>query len=388
VGGLVTVDQVTGWADGLASLHARIAHRFSRSEPRRRALAYLHGLIAPLERKNGWTLAESAGEACPDGMQQLLNAADWDADAIRDDVRAYVVEQLGDASAVLIVDDTGFVKKGTDSAGVQRQYTGTAGKTENCQIGVFLAYASPRGQTLIDRELYLPQSWIADRVRCRRAGIGDDVGFATKIEQAQAMISRTRQAGVPFAWLTADEAYGQSKHLRVWLEQHEIFHVLATRCTETVVTGHKLDHRVDELIAALPRQGWQRRSCGQGAHGLRLYDWARVAIRPWHARGRGHWVLARRSITDPSELAYYVCFGPARARLVDLVGVAGARWAVEECFQTAKTDCGLDHYQVRRYAAWYRHVTLAMAVQVYLSVVRAQEMAKGAPRPVMKGSFR
>ncbi len=209
---------VAGWVAGLDELHGRVGCRFGRSEPRRRALSYVRGLLAGLERKNGWTLAEHAGEVSPDGMQRLLRTACWDADAVRDDLREYVVEHLGDPGGVLIVDDTGFVKKGTRSAGVQRQYSGTAGRTENCQIGTFLGYASVRGRALIDRELYLPESWTEDRGRCRAAGIPDEVQFATKPRQAQAMIERALAAGVPFRWLTADEAYGQVKYLRVWLE--------------------------------------------------------------------------------------------------------------------------------------------------------------------------
>jgi len=327
-------------------------------------------LLAGLERKNGWTLAEHAGEACPDGMQRLLRRACWDADAVRDDLRDYVVEHLGDRSGVLIVDDTGFVKKGTKSAGVQRQYSGTAGRTENCQVGTFLAYASVKGRALIDRELYLPQSWTEDRRRCRAAGVPDDVEFATKPRQAQAMIERALAVGVPFGWLTADEAYGQVKYLRVWLEARDVFHVLATKCNDTVVTADFADARVDALIAAVPGRGWRRRSCGNGAHGPRIYDWARVPIRPVHAPSRGHWVLARRSISD-GEIAYYVCYGPARTTLNQLIAVAGSRWAIEECFQAAKNEAGLDHYQARAYPAWYRHVTLSMLAHAFLAVMAA-----------------
>jgi SRSO17 transposase len=365
----VSVD-VAGWAAGLDQLHERVGHRFGRSEPRRRALSYVRGLLAGLERKNGWTLAEHAGEACPDGMQRLLRRACWDAHAVRDDLRDYVVEHLGDPGGVLIVDDTGFLKKGTKSAGVQRQYSGTAGRTENCQIGTFVAYVSAKGRALIDRELYLPESWTEDRQRCRAAGVPDEVEFATKPRQAQAMIARVLAAGVPFRWLTADEVYGQVKYLRVWLEDRDVFHVLATKCNDTVVTGQMADARVDELVAALPAHAWRRRSCGNGSHGPRVYDWARVPIRPLHAPGRGHWVLARRSISD-GEIAYYVCYGPARTTLGELIAVAGSRWAIEECFQAAKNEAGLDHYQARAWPAWYRHVTLSMLAHAYLAVTAA-----------------
>ncbi|PBC69650.1 IS4 family transposase [Streptomyces sp. TLI_235] len=370
--------QVEAWRGVLAGLHARFASRFARSEPRGRALEYMAGLMAPLERKNGWSLAERAGEGHPIGMQRLLGEADWDADGVRDDVRDFVVERIGDKAAVLIGDDTGFLKKGVRSAGVQRQYSGTAGRTENCQIGTFLAYASPKGRALIDRELYLPASWTDDRGRCRAAGVPDEVPFATKIEHFQAMLQRALDAEVPFAWVTADEAYGQVKRLRYWMEQRSVAHVLATKVNDTVITVRGGDTRVDALVAGLPRQAWKRLSAGAGSHGQRLYDWARVPIRIWWENGFGHWVLARRSVTDPTEIAYYVCYGPAGTRLKDLAKVAGARWAVEECFQAAKNECGLDHYQVRRYDAWYRHITLSMATLAALTAIRAQELPKGA----------
>lgn len=297
------------------------------------------------------------------------------------------METIGTKDAVLICDDTGFLKKGTKSAGVQRQYSGTAGRTENCQIGTFLAYASARGRALIDRELYLPASWTDDRDRCRAARIDDEVRFATKNEHFRQMLQRAIDAGVPFAWVTADEAYGQVKHTRFWLEQRKVAYVMATKVNDTVITPRCAEVRVDELIAALPRQRWKRLSGGPGAHGERVYDWARVAIRPCWEEGFGHWVLARRSVSDPTEIAYYVCYGPASSRLKDLVKVAAARWAVEECFQIAKGECGLDHYQVRLYRAWYRHITLSMAALAYLTAVRAAEAAKGATRRTSKTSY-
>jgi SRSO17 transposase len=324
-----------------------------------------------LERKNGWTLAEHAGEVAPDGMQRLLRRADWDIDGVRDDVRDYVIERLGDRAGVLIVDDTGFVKKGTRSAGVQRQYSGTAGRIENCQIGVFLAYASPAGHALIDRELYLPESWTGDRARCQAAGIPDEVEFATKPVLAQAMLERAIEAGTPFSWVTADEAYGQVKYLRVWLEQHDASYVLATRCNDDVFTTDGRTGRADQLIAGLPTRAWCRISVGAGAHGPRVYDWARAPIRIAWAPGRGHWLVARRSISDPTEIAYYICYGPRRSTLVDLAWIAGSRWRVEECFQQAKNDAGLDHYQVRTWRAWYAHITLSMLALAWLAGTKA-----------------
>ena len=219
---MIVEEDLAAWAGGLDALFAQVAGRFYRVEPRRRARAYVRGLLAPLAGKNGWTLAEVAGDATPDGMQRLLNSAHWDAGGVRDDLRGYAVEHLGEAAGVLIVDETGFLKKGVHSAGVQRQYSGTAGRIENCQLGVFLAYATAKGRTLIDRELYLPKSWIADRQRCRAAAIGDQVEFATKAVLAQAMLGRALDAGVPASWVAADEAYGQDHKFRTWCERRRI----------------------------------------------------------------------------------------------------------------------------------------------------------------------
>jgi SRSO17 transposase len=368
---------VESWEDGLVELFARVAGRFSRVEPRRRAFAYVRGLLSGLERRNGWTLAEQAGDGSPDGMQALLCSPCWDADAVRDDVRGYVVERIGDPAGVLIADETGFVKKGRRSAGVQRQYSGTAGRTENCQIGTFLCYASGLGRALIDRELYLPKSWTEDRDRCRAAAVPDEVQFATKPQQARVMLQRAVAAGVPFAWFTADEAYGQNPGLRTWLEEQDIAYVMATRCDDEVASGLFTTTRVDQLIARLPPRAWSRLSCGDGAQGPRRYDWARLPIRREFDHGRRGWVLARCSISDPTDIAYYVCFGPRGTRLRELVRVAGSRWAVEESFQTAKNEVGLDQYQVRRYDAWYAHITLAMTAAAFLVATRAAEAAKG-----------
>jgi SRSO17 transposase len=382
------VAEVRDWAAGLDEVHRRIAGAFVRAEPRARVLAYLRGLLGQLERKNGWTLAEAAGEVSPDGMQRLLRTADWDADAVRDQLRDYVLERLG-PGGVLIVDETGFIKKGARSAGVGRQYTGTTGKIDNCQIGVFLAYATDTGRALIDRELYLPRAWTDDRERARAAGIGDDVPFATKPELARRMLTRVLEAGVPAGWLTADEVYGQDKRLRVWCEQHGLPYVLATRSTDTVATVDWRQRRVRALIAELPAEAWGRCSAGAGAHGLRLYDWARVELLAGFDPGWARWVLARRSIPqtpeETPELAFYVCAGPAETTLEQLIAVAGGRWRIEECFAAAKNEAGLASYQVRDYTAWYRHITLAMLAHAYLSATRATA-EKGAPQPAPSSS--
>lgn len=374
--------EVLEWSAGFTAFCSRFAHRFSRVESRRRMVAYVRGLLAEVERKNGWTLAEAAGDTGPEGMQRLLNFYAWDGDGLRDDVRDVVVEAIGDETAgVLIVDETGFLKKGNRSAGVARQYSGTAGRIENSQVGVFLAYASDRGRALIDRELYLPKSWTENRDRCRDAGIDDDVEFATKPELAQTMIERALDAGIPFGWVTADEAYGQVGRLRMWLESRGVAHVLAVPKSQMVVSMQLRQRRAHTVIAELDVSAWQRLSCGDGAHGPRVYDWAAAPIRPIREPGRGHWLLARRSLTDPEEIAYYICYGPADTPLAELVRVAGSRWAIEECFQTAKNETGLDHYQVRGYTAWYRHITLSMAAAAFLTILR-RDAQKGDLKPV------
>jgi SRSO17 transposase len=384
------VAEVQDWAAGLEEVHARIAGAFARAEPRARVLAYLRGLLGQLERKNGWTLAEAAGEVSPDGMQRLLRTADWNADAVRDELRDYVVERLG-AGGVLIIDETGFIKKGSRSAGVGRQYTGTTGKIDNCQIGVFCAYATGTGRALIDRELYLPKAWVEDRQRARAAGIGEEVGFATKPELARRMLQRALDAGVPAGWVCADEVYGQDKRLRVWCEAHRLPYVLATRTNDTVATVDWRQRRVRALIAELPETAWQRCSAGAGAHGQRFYDWARTELLAGFDPGWARWALARRTIPksaqEPAGLAYYVCAGPTDTGLEHLVAVAGGRWRIEECFQAAKNEAGLASYQVRDYTAWYRHITLAMLAHAYLSATRATAK-KGAPQPEMASSSR
>jgi SRSO17 transposase len=306
------------WQAGLDDMFALIAGRFARVEPRRLAFAYIRGLLTPLERRNGWTIAEHAGRRSPNAVQEMLYSRCWDPRLVRDDVRDYLIEHLGDPAGVLIGDDTGFVKKGVASAGVQRQYSGTAGKVENCQIGTFLAYASPKGRALIDRELYLPKSWIGDRGRCQKAAVPDDVEFATKPQQARAMIERAVAAGVPFAWFTADEAFGQNPRLRDWLQEQDIAYVMATRSDDEVPAGLHTFSPVKDMISRVRAGAWQRMSCGDGAHGPRVYDWAWTPIRSVVASGRRGWVLARRSIST-GEVAYYRCFGRRGTRLRDLV---------------------------------------------------------------------
>ena len=363
------VDQVA-WPEAFAELFALVAGEFAQAPSRRRARGYLLGLLSHSERKNGWTISEFAGDAGPEGMQRLLNFYAWDEDRVRDALRRYVVRSFGDPGAVLAADETGFLKKGRMSAGVQRQYSGTAGRVENCQLGVFLAYAAPGGErALIDRELYVPESWASDRERCRQAGIGDDAGFATKPELARRMVERAVAAGVPFSWFTADEAYGQNPGLRDWLEEQQVAYVMAVPVSEPCpAAAGKI--RADALAARVPAGGWQALSCGDGSKGPRLYDWALIGL-----TGPGRHLLVRRALTPnvkgERELAFFLCSGPPGTSLAELVAVAGARWAVEDCFAEAKNETGLDHYQVRRYRAWYRHVTLSMLAHAFLAVTAA-----------------
>ena len=374
------VAEVERWANGIEGVHRCIAERFRRPEPRRRVLDYLRGLLGPVERKNGWQLAEHIGDATPAGVQRLLSQYRWDADLVRDDLKSYVVEHLADADAVLVVDETGFLKKGDKSVGVQRQYSGTAGRIENCQIGVFLAYASARGRTLLDRELYLPQGWAENWDRRQEAGVPESVSFHTKGQLAQLMLQRALESGVPFGWFTGDEVYGNDRKLRLWLERLDVPHVLAIKSTEklwALTDKGPLQVRADRLASGVAESAWVRCSAGDGTKGPRVYDWATVEIRPLREPDQGHWLLLRRSIAKPGELAYYVCFGPAGTSLEELVKVAGTRWAIEECFEEAKGQVGLDQYEVRRWDGWYRHITLAMLAHAYLTAIRLQALEQG-----------
>lgn len=372
---LVRVDVIgaSRLLSGLDDAFALVAGRFRRREVRARARSCVASMLSGLERKTGWSLAEHGGEARPDGMQRLFTTARWEEDLVRDDLRGYVTAALGDPGGVLIGDDTGFEKKGASSAGVQWQYTGTAGKITNCQLGVFLAYASPRGRALIDRELYLPRSWTSDQGRLAAAKVPEETGFRTKPQLLKVMIERAIAAGVPFSWVTADEAYGDNGPLRSYLEEQQLGYVLAVS-RDHVITTAAGRRRADEMAAALPKTAWQRLSCGNGAKGRRCYAWAIIATtRP------GVSLLVRRSIARPSELAFYLCHAPQPVPLARLVHVAGTRWAVEECFQAGKSEVGLDHYQVRLYRAWYRYVTLAMLALAWLAVTRAALAGPPAP---------
>jgi SRSO17 transposase len=365
---VVTAD-VEIWAEELDAVAARLGPLFARSEPRRHAAAYLRALLGDAERKNSWQAAEYAGLADPYAFQHLLGRADWCADAARDLLRAYALEDLADPEGVLVVDETGFLKKGGKSAGVQRQYCGTAGRIENCQVGVFLAFAGRKGRALIDRELYLPEGWASDADRRQGAGIPEEVEFATKPALGQRMLARAYAAGVRAKWVTADEAYGNDGKFRRFLEENGQPYVVAVQSNQRLWVGLE-QVTVAAIADGLPARAWRPGSCGDGAKGPRLYDWAWLPLGEADERGWRLWLLVRRKRGEPGERAYYLCRGPARTPKRELIRVAGSRWPVEECFQRGKGECGLDEYEVRSWAGWYRHVTLSMLALAVLGVVR------------------
>src|SRR3954452_21175151 len=352
---------VFAWREELSALEVRLGELFVRAEPRRQAGLYLEGLLSAAKRKNGWQLAEQIGDARPWRTQRVLSHVLWDQDAARDLCRDYVLEHLGADDGVLIVDDTGFLKNLEHSGGVERQYSGTAGRIENVQIGVFLAYASSKGHALIDRALYLPrQEWCEDAGKRAEAAIPEEVTFATKPTQANQMIGRALDAGLRCAWVLGDEIYGSDRRLRMDLERRGQPFVLAIRRNEKLwaVLDKRLgQHAASRLAASLPVRDWQRLSAGAGSKGERFYDWARVRLTRLQQPPWGHWLLVRRSCKDPTDLAYYVVYGPDRTTLTTLAQVAGRRWAIEECFEVAKQEVGLADYEIRSWHGWYRHIT-------------------------------
>jgi SRSO17 transposase len=371
------VDLAAGCAREVEDAAARLRGHFRRPEAWDHARDYLRGLLAEVERKNGWQLAERAGYGHPRGIQRVLDRYLWDAEAVRDDLRRYVVAALGDPRAVLVVDETGFPKQGTHSAGVARQYCGTLGKRANCQVGVFLGYAAPEGHAGLDRALYLPQEWTDDRPRCRAAGIPDAVPFRTKPQLALAMVERALDAGVPAAWVVADEVYGNDGKFRRALEARDQAYVVAVRSDYPVSTwppfGPPAPWTVTAVVAAALAAGataWARRSCGEGVQGPRVYDWAYFPVRPAVRDEEGwvHAVLVRRHPRRPDEVAFYLVYAPTGTALEEVVRAAGARWTIEDTFKQAKGLVGLDHYEVRSWRGWYRHVTLALLALAALAV--------------------
>jgi SRSO17 transposase len=367
-GSVVGPEDVHEWGQQVDEVARRIGARFPRSETRDRVRAYLAGLLGPVQRKNAWQLAEQIGDAGPYGVQYLMGRADWDPDDVRDDLRDYVVEALGDPEAVLILDETGFLKKGARSAGVARQYTGTAGRVENAQVGVFLAYASRHGTAFIDRALYLPKEWTGDPKRCRAAGIPEGTAFATKPALAKVMLGRAFAAGVPAAWVTGDEVYG-AWELRRWLEGEGRPYVLAVRANQHVCVGFR-QTTVAALAEALPKRAWHTITIGAGSKGPRRYAWAWVPINHDLGPQWQRWLLVRRGPDDPGESAYYIAAGPRRTTLTRLAKTAGARWSIEGAFESGKQEAGLADSEVRSWTGWYRHVTLSLLAHAVLAVVR------------------
>jgi SRSO17 transposase len=370
----VTVEDLDAWGGDLEALFTRMGPLFHRAESRKHAEQYVRGLLAPIQRKNGWTIAEHVGEPEPKALQRFLNLSPWDVDGLLKLNRDYVLEHLASPAAILVADPTGFAKKGTKSVGVQRQYSGTLGRIDNCQIATFLGYVTPgRDRVLLDRRLYLPQeSWLADPARCAEAGVPADTTFATRPQQVIEMIDAAVEAGVPFGWFTADEEFGQNPGLRGHLEKAGISYLMAVpkNTLHTDAAGQHIE--LKDVASHLNHTGWQRRACGIGTKGYRVYDWA--LIDTGHP---DHQYLIRRSIDD-GELAFYHCHHPNHAGFGELVTVAGARWPIEECFASSKNEVGLDEYQVRKYNAWHRHITLAMITHSFLAITAHKAKKGGA----------
>jgi SRSO17 transposase len=398
----MTTEELDTWAEEFAAFHARLADLFTRSEPRAQVAKYLRGLLTCGERKNGWHLAELLGDTTPDRMQRLLYQVDWDADAARDRLQQFVIERFGDPESIGVVDETGFLKKGTHSVGVQRQYSGTAGRVENSQVGTFLSYASPRGHVFLDRRLYLPAGWCADAARCAQAKVPATVTFQTKPQQAAAMLEHAWAQGVPMRWVAGDEVYGDAPALRVAIRRQGCWYVLGVAKTTPVwterpallapTTPHGRPRLAPEarppqpvaaVVAAWPASQWQRLTVADGEKGPRTYDWAaaRVVESEDQLPGVDAWLLARRSVSDPTELAYYLSWAPADTPLLTLARVAATRYTVEQCLEEGKGEAGLDEYEVRQWPSWHRHITLAMLAHAFLAAIRWMSRQKGGPCP-------
>jgi SRSO17 transposase len=378
-------EELEEWRDDFAAFQARFASLFHRREPREQCAKYLRGLLALAKRKNGWQLAEVVGDETPDRTQRLLYQDQWDADEARDILQALVKETLGEEEGIGVVDESGFLKQGTRSVGVKRQYSGTAGKVENCQIGTFLSYSTCRGHVFLDRRLYLPEEWSADQARREQAKVPEGVRFQTKPEQAAEMLEHAWAQGVPMRWVVGDEVYGESEALRDTIRTHPCWYVLATRSDTRVWVRHAPEatpvgslRPVAAVVDDWAESQWQRLVVAEGEKGPRLYDWAcqRVLENRDGRFGPRVWLLARRSVANAREIAYYLAYAPIETPLLTLAQVASTRYTVEQCFEEAKGETGLDEYEVRYWHSWYRHITLSMMAHAWLAFVRAKSQAK------------
>jgi SRSO17 transposase len=396
------MEMLDQWETEFIAFHQRFADVFNRKEPRAQAAKYLRGLMAAVGRRNSWQVAEAVGDQIPDATQRLLYRAHWKADDARDVLQQYVIEVFGEPEGIGVVDETGFIKKGRYSAGVKRQYSGTAGKVENCQIGTFLSYVTSKGHVFLDRRLYLPEEWAADAERRARAKIPEEVVFQTKPQQAMDMLAHAWQQGVPMRWVTGDEVYGDAAKLRDMVAESGRWYVLAVSSTTPVWTERpavieppaqvrgrpRTQVRLAEdaqpatvvaaVVASWPEQRWQRLTVAEGEKGQVIYDWAcqRVVESSHQLPGREAWLIARRSVHKPQEIAYYLSNAPAEMSMLRMAQVASLRYTVEQCIEEAKGETGLDEYEVRHWHSWYRHITLSMMAHTWLAAIRYQANQK------------
>lgn len=368
------LETVCQWSHTLKSFQQRLNPYFARREARQAAFNYIQALLSPVERKNGWQIAEQVGDMTPYRVQHLLGRAQWDEEQLCQEVRQYGIEGLREAEDIFALDETGFLKQGNQSVGVQVQYYGTTGHLENCQVGVFLAYGTTKGHTLIDRRLYLPKSWADDPQKRGKVGVPETIQFATKAQLAQQMLQSAWDAGLRSAWVVADEVYGNDTSFGRWLEQSRQPYVLTVNKKHSVVIGWQ-PYRAEALCKSLLAEQWQRLSCGQGSKGEREYEWARVAVNCGDSGDFQRWLVFRRSLEQldsVQQVSYYQVFAPKDMSLATIAKVAGKRWCIEECFKLAKSQLGLADYEVRSWTGWHRHISLVLAAQVFLSVLRVQ----------------
>ncbi|RMD61218.1 IS701 family transposase [Candidatus Parcubacteria bacterium] len=404
----MTSEELDGWQEKFERYHHRFGHLFARREPREQSAKYLRGLMGTLPRKNGWQLAEAVGDATPDATQRLLYQARWHADAARDVYLQFVVECFGDPEAIGVVDETGFLKQGTASVGVARQYTGTAGKTANCQVGTFLSYATDQAQLLLDRRLYLPEVWCHDTARRQQAKVPEQIGFHTKPQQAWEMLEHAWNQGVPMRWVVGDEVYGNATHLRdkvhdaqrwyvlavasntpVWRSWPPLVHPRPGKCRRRRRKKPRLAPTapqattVKEVFLSWPCWRWHRLTVAEGEKGPKTYDWAcqRIVESRQGLPSREGWLLVRRSIGNPADISYYLSNAPQETSLLRLAQVASMRYTVEQCIEETKGEVGLDEYEVRSWPSWHRHITLSMMAHGFLASLRLEAMARPLEEP-------